>query len=103
MKDLHQACFYNVITILDSIYNTIYNFTIGWKLYSWDGRVFLNEEETRLYPQNLSEVPFEAILIKAYHGTKKKHKKNKEFRNIGHTSIQYYQLFFQELLVHGAI
>ena len=40
----------------------------------------------------LAQVPFEGILVEAYKGTRRKH--NMKFRQIGHTTSQYGQLFF---------
>ena len=39
----------------------------------------------------LAQVPFEDVLIKAYKDTRRKH--NMKFRQIGHTTSQYGQLF----------
>ena len=47
----------------------------------------------------LAQVPFEGVLVEAYKGTRRKH--NMKFRQIGHTTSQYGQLFFLKLLVHG--
>ena len=46
----------------------------------------------------LAHVPFEAVLVEAYEGTRRKHMK---FRPIGHITSQYGQSFFLKLLVHG--
>ena len=40
----------------------------------------------------LAQVPFEGVLVEAYKGTRRKH--NMKFRQIGHTTSQYGQLFF---------
>ena len=47
----------------------------------------------------LAQVPLEDVLVEAYKGTRRKH--NMKFRQIGHTTSQYAQLFFLKLLVHG--
>ena len=49
----------------------------------------------------LTQVPFKCVLVEAYiiKGTRRKH--NMKFRQIGHTTSQYGQLFFLKLLVHG--
>ena len=39
----------------------------------------------------LAQVPFEGVLVEAYKGTRRKH--NMKFRQIGHTTSQYGQLF----------
>ena len=39
----------------------------------------------------LAQVPFEGVLVDAYKGTRRKHKM--KFRQIGHTTSQYGQLF----------
>ena len=36
-------------------------------------------------------MPFEGVLVEAYNGTRRKH--NMKFRQIGHTTSQYGQLF----------
>ena len=46
----------------------------------------------------LAQVPFEGVLVEAYKGTRRKH--NMKFRQIGHTTSQYGQSFFLNLLVH---
>ena len=38
-----------------------------------------------------AQVPFEGVLVEVYKGTRRKH--NMEFRQIGHTTSQYGQLF----------
>ena len=40
----------------------------------------------------LAQVPFEAVLVETYKGTRRKH--NMKFRQIGHTTSQYGQSFF---------
>ena len=40
----------------------------------------------------LAQVPFEGVLVEAYKGTRRKH--NMKFRQLGHTTSQYGQLFF---------
>ena len=40
----------------------------------------------------LAQVPFEGVLVEAYKGTRRKH--NIKFRQIGHTTSHYGQLFF---------
>ena len=37
----------------------------------------------------LAQVPFEGVLVEAYKGTRRKH--NMKFRQIGHTTSQYFQ------------
>ena len=39
----------------------------------------------------LAQVPFEGVFVEAYKGTRTKH--NMKFRQIGHTTSQYGQLF----------
>ena len=41
-------------------------------------------------------MPFEGILVEAYNGTRRKH--NMKFRQIGHTTSQYGQLFFPKTI-----
>ena len=44
----------------------------------------------------LAQVPFECVLVEAYKGTRRKH--NMKFRQIGHTTSQYGQLFFPKTI-----
>ena len=41
-------------------------------------------------------MPFKGILVEAYKGTRRKH--NMKFRQIGHTTSQYGQLFFPKTI-----
>ena len=45
---------------------------------------------------NLSQVPFEGVLVEAYKGTRRKH--NMKIRQIGHTTSQYGQPFFTKTI-----
>ena len=45
---------------------------------------------------SLAQVPFEGALVEAYKGTRRKH--NMKFRQIGHTTSQYGQLFFPKTI-----
>ena len=44
----------------------------------------------------MAQVPFEGVLAKAYKGTRRKH--SMKFRQIGHTTSQYGQLFFPKTI-----
>ena len=44
----------------------------------------------------LAQVSFEVFLVEAYKGTRRKH--NMTFRQIGHTTSQYGQLFFPKTI-----
>ena len=44
----------------------------------------------------LAQVPFKGVLVEAYKGTRRKH--NMKFRQIGHTTSQYRQLFFPQTI-----
>ena len=41
-------------------------------------------------------MPFEGVLVEVYKGTRRKH--NMKFRQIGHTTSQYGQLFFPKTI-----
>ena len=43
-----------------------------------------------------AQVPLEGVLVEAYKGTRRKH--NMKFRQIGHTTSQYGQLFFPKTI-----
>ena len=63
---------------------------------SWDGHLLLKDDRMLYYSfytiiYGVAEVPFEGVLNEAYKGTRRK--LNMEFRRIGHTTIQYGQLF----------
>ena len=47
----------------------------------------------------MAQVALEGILVEAYKGARRKH--NMKFSQIGHTTCQYGQSFFLNLLVHG--
>ena len=46
--------------------------------------------------KGLLQVPFGGVLVEAYKGTRRKH--NMKFRQIGHTTSQYGQLFFSKTI-----
>ena len=63
--------------------------------------LFQRRQEARLILfykiiDGLAQVPFEGVLFEAYKGTRRKH--NMKFRQIGHTTSQYGQLFFANSL-----
>ena len=71
----------------------------------WGGRL-QRRQEARLILfykiiNGLAQVPFEGVLVEAYKpkGIRRNH--NMKFRQIGHTTSQYGQLFFLKLLMHG--
>ena len=47
-------------------------------------------------PDGLAQVPFKGVLFEAYKGTRRKY--NMKFRQIGHTTSQYGQLFFPKTI-----
>ena len=68
-------------------------------LMSYGGPLSQRRQEVRLILfykiiNGLAQVPFECVLVDAYKGTKRKHNNIMQFRQIGHTTSQYGQLFF---------
>ena len=67
-----------------------------YQLMCWGGHLSQRRQEARLILlykiiNGLAQVPFECVLFEVYKDTRRKH--NLKFRQIGHTTSQYGQLF----------